>query len=161
LTDYKARKPPVQPGAGNPSSKKPVKDNGRPLFKGDTGPRKTRRVLPKSKADLASTILWTTEAQKRISSILNPVMLSQYGCNSLRELTTAQQAELEEVKFVTLCGLDPFSVIDQESVAEAMEKKKKIDAHPFYRNFLAKHNRQPNADEARQINCLAYAYEEF
>ena len=88
-------------------------------------------------------------------------MLAQYECNSLRELTTAQQDELEEIKFVTLCGFEPFSIVDSESVAEAMEKKEKIDALPFYRNFLATHNRQPTIDEARQINCLAYAYEEF
>lgn len=161
VTDYKARTPPVQPAGSNPQKKKQVKDNGRPLFKKDEGPRKTRRVLPKSKADLASIILWTTEAQKKISTILNPAMLIQYQCNSLRELTTAQQDELEEIKFVALCGLEPFSIVDSESVAEAMEKKKKIDALPFYRNFLATHNRQPTIDEARQINCLAYAYEEF
>lgn len=161
VTDYKARKPPVQPGAGLPSSKKPVNKNGRPANQKDTGPRKTRRVLPKSKADLASTILWATEAQKKISAILNPVMLAQYECASLRELTTVQQAELEEVKFVALCGLEPFCVVEQESVAEALEKKKKIDALPFYRNFLETHNRQPSIDEARQINCLAYAYEGF
>lgn len=149
VTDYKARKPPVQPGAGVPSSKKPVNKNGRPANKKDTGPRKTRRVLPKSKADLASIILWATEAQKKISAILNPIMLSQYSCGSLRELTTAQQAELEEVKFVALCGLEPFCMVEQESVAEALEKKQKIDALPFYRNFLETHNRQPSIDEAR------------
>jgi len=161
VTDYKARTPPVLPGKVAPSGKKPVKDNGRPKFKGDTGPRKQRRVLPKSKAEFASIILWATEAQKKISSALNPIMLKAYNCASLRELTTQQQTELEQIKFVALCGLEPFSQVNAENIADAMDKKKKIDAHPFYRNFLETHNREPSIDEARQINCLAYAYEEF
>jgi len=161
VTDYKARKPPVQPGGAAPQSKKQPGQNGRPLFKGDQGPRKTRRVLPKSKADLASTILWTTEAQKKISAVLNPIMLVQYECNSLRELTTAQQAELEEIKFITLCGLEAFSPLDPEKIAEAMDRKNKVDTLPFYRKFLKTNSREPSVDEVRQMNCLAYACQEF
>jgi hypothetical protein len=110
---------------------------------------------------LASTILWTTEAQKKISAVLNPIMLIQYECNSLRELTTAQQAELEEIKFITLCGLEAFSPLDPEKIAEAMDRKNKVDTLPFYRKFLKTNSREPSVDEVRQMNCLAYACQEF
>lgn len=162
VTSHTARKPPVVPGAGGPpGAKKVVKPGGRPLLKKDTTVRKTRRVLPKSKADFASSILWATEAQKKISSILNPVMLAQYECTNLRELSTAQHAELEKIKFVTLCGLQVFDDIDKESVAEAMEKKVVIDTLPFYRSFLDDNKREPTMDELRQIYCLAYICEDF
>ena len=162
VTSHTARKPPVVPGAGAPpGAKKVVQPNGRPLLKKDTTVRKTRRVLPKSKANFASSILWATEAQKKISSILNPVMLAQYNCANLRELNTTQQAELEKIKFVTLCGLEVFDDINPVSVAEAMEKKVVIDVLPFYRSFLDDNKREPTVDELRQINCLAYICEEF
>jgi hypothetical protein len=161
VTDYKARKPPVQPGAAPPQTKKQPAKNGRPKFKGDQGPRKQRRVLPKSKANFANLILWATEAQKKISAVLNPVMLAQYGCNSLRELTTAQQNELEQIKFVALCGLESFSTLETEDIVLAMDKKKKVDTRPFYRDFLKTHSREPNMEEVRQINCLAYSCQQF
>lgn len=164
VTEFKARKPPVVPGvprAGPPQTKKQPNKTGRPPFQKDTGPRKQRRVLPKSKADLASTILWATDAQRKISSILNPIMLSQYNSASLRGLTTAQQSDLEDMKFITLCGLEPFSEVSELSVAEAMEKKEKIDIAPFYQQFLTTNSREPSLDELRQINCLAYSCKEF
>lgn len=159
VSEYKARTPPPTGGGG--ATTKKAKPNGRPLFKGDTKPRKQRRVLPKSKADLADVILWAGEAQKKISSILNPVLLAQYDCRNLRELTTAQHAELEKVKYVALCGLDNFAEISPESVVAAMEKKVPIDISPFYRNFIDKNTREPSMDELRGIYCLAYSCENF
>ena len=164
VTEFKARTPPVAPAgpSGKPvQNKKIVKDNGRPILKKDTAPRKQKRVLPRSKADMSNVILWSTEAQKRISSILNPVLLEQYGCASLRELTTAQQKELEEIKFVALCGMSTFSEINDDTISRALDKAEKIDILPFYRAFLEKNGREPVMDELRQIYSLAYSYRNF
>jgi hypothetical protein len=162
VTEYKARKPPVVPGAGAPpQKKKPVKDNGRPLFKKDTTVRKQRRVLPKSKAELANIILWAEEAQKKISAILNPILLTQYECGSLRELTTVQHAELERIKFVALCGIPQFSQVSAEIIADSLDKKIQLDHVPFYRNFLSKNKREPSMDELRSIYRIAYSSRDF
>jgi hypothetical protein len=161
VTDYKARQPPVVPTGTGPAKKKPSGQNGRPKFTKDSGPRKQRRVLPKSKASLAQVIVWATEAQKKISAVLNPVMLAQYGKSSLRELTTAEQDELEEIKYVALCGLEQFCDVNEESIATAMSKKERVDYLSFYKNFLKTSGRQPTLEEKRQLCCLAYSCREF
>jgi hypothetical protein len=161
VTEHKARKPPVIPGAGPPQTKKPVNKNGRPPQKKDTTVRKQRRVLPKSKADIANIIMWAEEAQKRIAAILNPALLSQYQCKSLRELTTAQHAELEQIKFVALCGISPYTEISPDVVADSLDRKIQADYVPFYRNFLDQNKREPSMDELRSIYRIAYSCEDF
>jgi hypothetical protein len=162
VTEYKARKPPVVPGAGAPPQKKKVvAPNGRPLLKKDTTVRKQRRVLPKSKADMADILLWAEDAQKKISAILNPILLTQYECGSLRELTTVQHAELERIKYVALCGISPFTQVCDLVIADSLDTKSQLDHIPFYRNFLSKNKREPSMDELRSIYRITYASKDF
>jgi hypothetical protein len=153
VTPYDEQAVPVAPTKpGN--SPKPKKDNGRPLFKQDSTPRKKKVVLPKGKAE---TLLWAIEAQKKISEILNPVMLSQYNKRNLRALTKAEFQELELIKFTALCGLKPESEINELSISIALDLcKKPKDILPFYQRFIDQNGREPNVDELRQIYCLTY-----
>jgi len=153
VTDYKERKPP-EGNADLSQPKKVKKNNGRPPFSGDQLPRKKKVVLPRSKAE---TLLWSMDAQKRISEILNPVLIAQCDKRNLRELTKAEHSELELIKFVVLCGLDPFSEITHETVVASMKKMSKPkDTSSLCKSFFEKNGREPNIEELRQIYCLAY-----
>jgi hypothetical protein len=97
------------------------------------------------------------DAQKRISEILNPVLIAQCDKRNLRELTKAEHSELELIKFVVLCGLDPFSEITHETVVASMKKMSKPkDTSSLCKSFFEKNGREPNIEELRQIYCLAY-----
>ena len=91
----------------------PDPQGGRPKFTKDSEPRKQRRVLPKTTPQ-ASVMIWSQEAQKKISNILNPCLLSHYGKKNLRELSKAQLRELEDIKFRVLCNLAPYEKINEE-----------------------------------------------
>ncbi len=168
VTDLVERTPPKDPNAAPPGkpgapsqTKKAPNQNGRPLLKKDSGPRKQKRVLPRSKADFASCLVWATNAQEKISAILNPYFLNEYGKTNMRQLTEAQLFTIEEVKFAALCGLDLMSEVSPETVKEALSAMKKIDMTSFYERFVRTHNRQPNMDEVRQLRCVAYSSQDF
>jgi hypothetical protein len=167
VTDLVERTPPKDPNAappgkpGQPSQKSVPNQNGRPLLKRDTGPRKQKRVLPRSKADFASCLVWASNAQNKISSILNPHFLSKFGKANMRQLTEAELFTIEEVKFMALCGLDLMREVNEESIKEALGLLRKIDMASFYEEFVRTHDRKPNIDEIRQLRCIAYSSQDF
>lgn len=162
VTDYKEREVPSSEDKGVTPEKVTPNSNGRPLNKKDSNVRKQRRVLPKSKTPtLAEMILWASDAQKKIASILNPVIIASYNKSNLRELTTAQEQELENIKFIALCGMEPFCEITDEKVANSLESGKKMSITSLYRNFIEKNGREPSIDEKRQIQCLVFCIENF
>lgn len=164
VTEYKARKPPVQEKTGIPS-KNPAKtpqDNGRPLLKKDSAPRKQKRVLPRSKADITSILLWSGEAQKTIASIMNPILLALYEKKTLRDLSKEQLDEFELIKFKVLCGIEPETHINEETVLAAMEDKVELPNYKaIYNDFVSKNNRVPNIQELRNIYALSYSLSFF
>ena len=112
-------------------------------------------------------MVWSNEAQKTISNIVNPAILHFYQKKNLRELTKAELLNLEEIKFQVLCDLTPFEDINEETVALILEKnppltegqktlKKQLNAE-----FIEKNNRPPTIDEMRQINNLVYSFAFF
>lgn len=144
--------PPTKPGMS--PAKKPKQGNGRPPFKQDVMPRKKKVVTPRSKAE---SLLWAIDAQKKIGDILNPVLLVQHGKKNLRELTKAEFAEFELIKFVALCGLDPDEAVNAETISLSLDRKiSPPSIKPYYESFLEKNSREPSTDELRQIYCLAY-----
>ena len=151
----------------NQQEKKQPNENGRPPFTRDEQPRKQKRVLPKNKPAVSSIMVWSNEAQKTISNIVNPAILHFYQKKNLRELTKAELLNLEEIKFQVLCDLTPFEDINEETVALILEKnppltegqktlKKQLNAE-----FIEKNNRPPTIDEVRQINNLVYSFAFF
>lgn len=168
VTTLQPKEPVEMPEKNVPqNTKKTPKENGRPKFSQDTEPRKQKRVLPKSKPALASVLVWASEAQKQISDIVNPAILSHYGKKNLRELTKAELLELEEIKFAVLCNLNPYDTIDQEKIAFTLENNPKInDSQNLIKaqlkaEFMDNQNRTPSIDELRQIHNLAYSFDFF
>lgn len=158
VTEYKARKPPVIPGSSPSPAKKPSNKNGRPPLSKDATKRKQKVVLPRSKADVASLMIWSSEAQKQIALLVNQAMLYHFSKKNLRELSRAEAEELERIKFKILCGIEPMSEINQEVVSAAINSNAKaVDYKYLYDDFLAKNNREPSTDEMRQIYALAYS----
>jgi len=145
----------------------PNPEGGRPKFSLDQEPRKQKRVLPKSSPNLASLMIWTTQAQDKISEVINAGILKVHGKKSLRELSKAQLQDLEQLKFDILCKIEPHSEINNElinaSVSEDLTKDLEFEElkSQMYKEFVDKNERSPTIDEMRQIYNLSYSFRFF
>ena len=94
-------------GGDNPSGDQPGDEGengpGRPPNVPDTGPR-DERTSPTLSRVLATT---AREFMTTIAKIADPAFLRDKGAKSLRNLNAAQGRELEQVKWILLCSLDP------------------------------------------------------
>jgi ribosomal protein L9 len=112
-------------------------------------------------------MVWSSEAQKTISNIVNPAMLSHYNKKNLRELTKAELNDLEEIKFKVLCNMTPYDAITEDNVANILESNPKITNSQstikaqLRAEFVEKQGRGPSMDELRQIHNLAYSFDFF
>jgi len=155
--------PQVNPGISE-SPKRKVDKGGRPKMSKDTAPRKQKRVLPKTTPkNSAALMIWSQEAQKKISDILNPGIINFYEKKNLRELSKSQLVELEDIKFRALCNIEPFSEITEKTLASIMENAlpcpssfmRKKDS--VLAEFMAKNERSPSIDELRHIYAISYS----
>jgi hypothetical protein len=172
-------KPPVEETAPEPSfpeepndiddNDEPVgrPEDGRPKLSRDTKKRKQKRVLPLRKAsvDFVNLTLWANDAQKTISDILNPALLSYYQKKNLRSLTKKEQAELEYIKLGVLCNIDPYSEVTADIINDILLNNgtvvsEIIDTRNLLsKDFVDKNDRQPTMDEMKQIQSSAYAFQ--
>lgn len=167
VTDIKPSNPAVlNDTPKEQESNKPVEEGGRPKFSKDQGPRKQRRVLPKDtpNTNVATLSIWANEAQKKLSDIINPFVLSHYNKKNLRELSKHEVSQLESIKFRTLCALTPYQDIDESTIAEIMSAQPepskaqiKIKDDLIF-EFIQKNDRTPSLDEARQIYNMSYSF---
>jgi len=99
-------------------------EDGRPKFSRDNNKRKQKRVLPSIKGDseFASLFLWTNEAQKKISEVVNPAILAYYDKNNLRSLTKSQLENLEYIKFGVLSNLNPHNEVTIEVIESVLRR---------------------------------------
>ena len=142
-------------------------EDGRPKLSRDTEKRKQKRVLPLRKVgiDFVNLALWANDAQKTISDILNPALLSYYQKKNLRSLTKKEQAELEYIKLGVLCNIDPYSEVTADIVNDILLNNgtvisEIIDTRNLLsKDFVDKNDRQPTIDEMRQIQSSAYAFQ--
>jgi hypothetical protein len=123
--------------------------------------------LPKSKPTAASVMVWSNEAQKSISNIINPAMLNFYNKKNLRELTKNELSDLEDIKFRVLCNLQPHEDITEEKIASILEKNPSLTVSQktlkteLKAGFIEENGRTPSIDELRQINNLVYSFDFF
>lgn len=167
VTDIKPSNPAVlNDTPKEQESNKPIEEGGRPKFSKDQGPRKQRRVLPKDtpSTNVATLSIWANEAQKKLSDIINPFVLSHYNKKNLRELSKHEVSQLESIKFRTLCALTPYQDIDESTIAEIMSAQPepskaqiKIKDDLIF-EFIQKNDRTPSLDEARQIYNMSYSF---
>ena len=154
------------PTSVQPESNKPEQEAGRPNFSRDTTKRKTRRVLPRS-GEPTTALLWATEAQDKISEIMNPVALKHFDKSNIRSLNKEELSQLDELKLSVFSNLEPYQNVDEKSVKDLLDSKSKT--HPSYlssaqnkiSDFKLKNNRPPNLNEIKVIRSavLVESYE--
>lgn len=165
VTDVKANPVtlPSQESSRDQPSKNPNPDGGRPKFSKDQGPRKQKRVLPKSSPNLASLTIWASNAQEDISKIVNVIVLKACEKKTLRQLSKAQLSDLEQLKFSILCKIEPYVDITEELISEKTAEASAVDEDftslkdDNYAEFINRNHREPNIEEMRQIYNLSYS----
>ena len=124
-TNKASSKKKKQQNEPNPKTKE-IKDNGRPPFTPDEGPRKKRVETPKSTPGLADLIVWSNDAFENISTTLNKAFLGANNKKNLRQLTKAEVCNLEDLKIQVLSNLELMSTTDEDSILKALSSKAKI-----------------------------------
>jgi len=140
-------------------------EDGRPKNSKDQFKRKQKEVKPRESvnSEFVNISLWATEAQNKISEIINPALLAHYDKASLRSLTKSEMDQLEHLKLCILCGIEPFIEIDADIInsllkkPEALTKTIVASLKIFRSDFNERNDRQPSIDEVRQMHVSAYA----
>jgi len=151
---------PEQEEAYDPVSENP--DGGRPMHSRDSGPRKQKRVLPRSGEGVAKT-LWAYEAQKAIADLVMPMALEHYNKKNARSLTKSEFDQLEYLKLCILTGMKPYMEIDADvikSIIDSSTKPSKDFAQSIENSvasFVDTQNRKPSVDEMRYIYASTFA----
>ena len=150
------RRPP-SPRGGPPNGQKTTKVPGRPNNTRDSEPRKTKEFKPKTKAAVE---LWAKEAQTKISELVNPGLLQQFGKKNMRSLTSEELDKSEAIKFGILFNLSAFEAIDESSVASALKKKLTdgviTKCNEWISNAATEINRKLSIEEIRNIRVSFY-----
>lgn len=154
-------KPAAGVGAkGKKKSKKAgVSGQGRPKTSKDSKKRKTKKFTPKSKAMLE---VWGRAAQAAIAVVLNDGILSQFGKKNMRSLSHQQLSDAENIKFGVLSHVEPFGVLDENTIVEALQKGKTDSIFELTYNDWAAGiqktlGRSLTMDEIRQIQVCVFA----
>ena len=140
-------------------------EDGRPKNSKDQGPRKQKVVKPRTSAnyDFVNLLLWACDAQKKISEIVNPALLSYYKKKNMRGLTKSETSELEYIKMAILSNLRPDTDITADVVYNALENNLPPDINvirtlsSLNESFSLDNDRSPNIDEMRNIHASACA----
>lgn len=115
---------------------KGIPQQGRPKNSKDTKKRKEKTFKPKVRAN--SIELWALNAQDKIADIVNPIVLSHYQKKDLRKLTANEFATLEHMRFNTLFSLKPLSVVNEDSVLEAVNSGLSFpEAKSVYKHYVS------------------------
>jgi hypothetical protein len=104
---------PTKLAKDSPESLPGEPQQGRPKLSKDTVKRKDRTFSPQTGASL---LLWATDAQDKISEIINPVLLDFYGKKNLRSLSSEQSKELENIKTSIFFNTKPFCTINNDQI---------------------------------------------
>ena len=141
-------------------------EDGRPKNSKDKQKRKQRDVKPRqtvNSSNFVVTSLWASEAQSKISDIINPAILAHYKKRSLRSLTKSEIEQLEHLKLCILCGMEPFMEVTPEVINNLLANPVSVASSVaklltgLKEDFISKNGREPNIDEARKINVSCYA----
>lgn len=111
-------------GEPQQKEKKEIKDNGRPPFKPDEGPRKKRTETPKSTPGLADLIVWAGDTFDFVSDTVNKAYLASNNKKNLRQLTKSEICDLEALKVQAMSGLEVMKDADFNSVLKAVAGSK-------------------------------------
>ena len=118
------KKPALPERPEKPDSPKEIRDEGRPPFKLDEGPRKQRVETPKSAPGLAETIVWAQSTFDTISEVITDAYLKMNNKKNLRQVTKAEVADMEKIKMDVLTNLQPLQEISVEIIHEQLSAGK-------------------------------------
>jgi hypothetical protein len=152
---------PTQLAKDSPESLPKRPGEGRPKTSKDSKKRKTKTFRPQTSASL---ILWANDAQEKISTILNPILLDYYNKKNLRSLSNEQYNELEKTKTKILFSLMPDTNITEANVLPLLQHINDKKLNPIlasYNNYVQSIkndlNKELSTDEYRHTKSCFYA----
>jgi hypothetical protein len=131
---------------------------GRPKLSRDSEKRKQKEFRPQTGASL---ILWASQAQENIASIINPIMLEFYQKKNLRSLSSTEVKELENLKAEILFGLKPFCTINSEYISEKISNinHQSLEGYSVWiKGVVSELGRELSSDEQKQAKATYYAF---
>lgn len=145
----------------SPESLPGLPGQGRPKTSKDTEKRKTKVFKPQTGAKL---LLWASEAQDKISQIINPIMLEFYNKKNLRSLSSDETKEVDLIKTKILFTLDPLSNIASDNIIDILgnlnqfDKNETILAYSVWlKELKADLNKDLSVDEHKQAKASFYS----
>ena len=145
----------------SPESLPGISGQGRPKLSKDSEQRKTKKFSPQTGAHL---MLWANEAQDKINSTINPILLDFYNKKNLRSLSKAEAKEMDTIKTKILLSLQPFCTIDDSSIGQVfanIQSQDHITVVNSYNNWLkpikSQINRDLTVDEIKQLRSSFYS----
>jgi hypothetical protein len=139
---------------------------GRPRNSKDSSKRKKRTVLPTSKAasdQFVSLTLYANQIQKIIHEQITPFYLKKFDKANLRQLTHAEEKELDDFKHCLLYNCDSGESATEKVVMAALQKPVEINRDGFMlynqlvRDFAGSKGREPSYDDIKQLRSLVYS----
>jgi hypothetical protein len=149
---------PTQLAKDSPESLPGEPQQGRPKLSRDSEKRKQKEFRPQTGASL---ILWASQAQENIASIINPIMLEFYQKKNLRSLSSTEVKELENLKAEILFGLKPFCTINSEYISEKISEinHQYLQGYSVWiKGVVSELGRELTADEQKQAKATYYAF---
>lgn len=150
-----AMTPKTPPGT---PKKKGTPGQGRPLNTKDKVKRKTKKLQTKTRASLE---IWGSDSQSKIAEILNPYLLSLFNKANFRQLNENESLEAEKIRFGVLNNIEPFSIINEESVLTALALKVNNKLWDYYDSLIKdiklQINRKLLVEEERKVQAFVYA----
>ena len=149
---------PIPKAKDSPESLPGVPQQGRPKLSKDTRKRQTKTFQPQSGAAL---LLWASEAQEKISEIINPMMLDFYQKKNLRSLSSEQTKELESLKTNIFFNTEPFCIIDQNYIQGKINSLNNglISAYSVWLKQLSSTlNKELSVEDQKQAKASFYTY---
>jgi hypothetical protein len=145
----------------SPESLPGVPGQGRPKNSKDSEQRKTKVFKPQTGAKL---LLWASDAQDKISQIVNPILLEFYNKKNLRSLSNEEVKELDLIKTKILFTLDPLSVVNENDTIQTLANLDKFNKHDkvsaysiWLKELKSDLNKDLTVDEQKQAKASFYS----
>lgn len=145
----------------SPESLPGVPGQGRPKNSKDSEQRKTKVFKPQTGAKL---LLWASDAQDKISQIINPILLEFYNKKNLRSLSNEETKEMDLIKTKILFTLEPLSAVNENDTVQILANLDKFNKHDkisayssWLKELKAELNKDLTVDEQKQAKASFYS----
>jgi hypothetical protein len=145
----------------SPESLPGVPGQGRPKNSKDSEQRKTKVFKPQTGAKL---LLWASDAQDKISQIINPILLEFYNKKNLRSLSNEETKEMDLIKTKILFTLEPLSAVNENDTVQILANLDKFNKHDkilayslWLKELRSELNKDLTVDEQKQAKASFYS----